>query len=208
MGKIILIRHGETDYTKQEKCCGQKDVPLNTDGIRQARIMQLYFNSMKIDAVYSSDLKRAVQTAKIVFESNVIYKRKSLREIDFGKFYGSTYAEISKLYPEAYKMFLNNPKDLTIPGGENISKFSSRVVSCFNKIQEKSAGKTTALVGHINTIRVILLSILKQGLEAYWSIHQDVAAINIIEFKKGNARVLKINDTSYLKKSHVAIAQN
>lgn len=198
MRKLILIRHVETDYARQGKCCGQKDIPLNAKGVKQARYMQAKLNSMKVDKVYCSDLKRTLQTAKIVFKDKIIYKRKALREIDFGQFSGLTYKEISKIYPNAYKKLLNNPINAKMPGGENMHNFSKRIIGCFDKINNQNTKETIALISHIGPIRVIILKILNLKFDKFWDIQQDIGAINIIEFGKKKSKII-INETNYLK---------
>lgn len=195
MKRLILVRHGETIYSLQEKCCGQKDAALNVKGVKQAEQLQAKLKNVKVDRVYSSDLKRAYQTAKIIFNNKIIHKRKGLREIDFGQFTGLTYKEISRLYPSIYKTLMDNLAKAKMPKGESIHNFAKRVERSFNKIFEQNAAKTVAIVCHINPIRIIFLKILKQKLDKFWNIRQDVAAVNIIEFKRKIPKVIKINDT-------------
>lgn len=199
MKKLFLIRHGETDYTLHRKYCGQKNIPLNANGIKQANYLRTKLKNIKIDKVYSSDLKRAFQTAKIVFQNKIVHKRKALREIDFGKFCGLTFEEASRLYPDVYKTWLSNPANVKIPKGESLTNFAKRVERCFDEIFSQNAKKTVVLVSHGGLIRIILLKILGQGLDKFWKIQQDSAALNIIEFKNGVARIVKLNDVYHLK---------
>lgn len=201
MKKLILIRHGETDYGLQGKYCGYDDIPLNANGIKQANCLRAKLKKIRIDIVYSSDLKRAYQTAKIIFQNKVIHKRKGLREIDFGQFSGLTFEEANRLYPDVYKIWLNNPANAKIPDGENLHNFAKRVKGSFNKIFKQNMKKTVALVTHGGPIKIVLLKILNQDLDKFWDIQQDLAALNIIEFRNGTAKVVRINDTLHLKNS-------
>ena len=199
MKKLILIRHGETDYTAERKYCGHSNTPLNSKGIKQADCLRPKLKKIKIDRIYSSDLRRAYQTAKIIFKNRTIIKKRNLREIDFGKFVGLTWEESSILYPDIYKTWVGNPTDTEIPNGESMRNFVKRVESCFIKISNRNSDKTVAVVSHGGTIRIILLKILRQDLDKFWTIEQNIAAINIIEFENKTPRLLKINDTSHLE---------
>ncbi len=201
MKKLILIRHGETDYTLQRRYCGHEDISLNARGIEQANYLRYKLKNIKVDRVYSSDLKRTFQTAKIIFQNKIIYKRKKLREIDFGVFSGLTLEDVNRLYPDVYKAWLDNPANVKIPEGESLPGFVRRVEKSFNKIFNQNMKKTVALVSHGGTIRVILLKMLRQDLDKFWNIQQDSTALNIIGFKNGIPEIIKINDTSHLKQN-------
>lgn len=199
MKKLILIRHGETGYTEQRRYCGHNNTPLNSKGIKQAIRLRSKLKKIKIDKIYSSDLRRACQTAKIIFKNRLIIKKRNLREIDFGAFVGLTWKESSQRYPSIYKTWLNNPLYTKIPNGESVSKFKKRIEKCFANMLDQNQDKTVALVCHGGPIRIIILKILKQDMDKFWNIEQDIACINIIEFKNGIPQVLKINDTSHLE---------
>lgn len=198
MKRLILIRHGETDYTLNRKYCGHEDIPLNAEGIKQAECLLARLKNLKIDRVYSSDLKRAVQTAKIVFRDRVVFRRKALREVDFGSFSGLTFEKTKSMYPGIYKMWMQSPKDVKIPKGESLFNLARRVGKCFERVSNQNQKKTVALVTHGGPIRVILLKLLKLNLDKFWDIEQHVAAINIIDFENNAPKILTINDTSYL----------
>ncbi|NQT06682.1 MAG: histidine phosphatase family protein [Candidatus Omnitrophica bacterium] len=199
MKKLILIRHGETDYTIKNKFCGHEDIPLNKDGILQAALLKTKLESLNIEKVYSSDLKRAMQTAEILFSNKRIVKRKGLREIDFGKLSGYTHEQVNKLHPELFKEWLNHPECMKVPGGENIKGFTRRVLKTFSGISLRNKRNVVAIVSHGGPIRAILVSLLGLDAKMFWRIEQGVTALNVITFNKGIARVIKINDTAHLK---------
>ncbi len=198
MKRLILIRHGETEFTSQRRYCGHEDVPLNGDGIKQIECLRHRLDGVKIDTVYSSDLRRAMQTAGIIFKGRRILKDESLREIDLGAFSGLTFTQAQRLYPKIYGTFLKNPQDVKMPKGESVRGFAKRVTIGFADICRKTKNKTVAIITHGGTIRILLLKISGSPLDKFWTIEQDTAAINIVEFKDGIPKILKINDTSYL----------
>ena len=202
MKRLIFIRHGETDYTLREKCCGQIDMELNAKGIAQAKRLRTELNGIKIDRVYASDLKRAYQTAQIIFNNKTILKRKGLRELDFGHFSGLTYKQINRLYPKAYKTLMNDLAKAKPLGGESIRHFVNRVERCFNRIFNQNAKNTVAIVSHIGPIRIIHLKIQGENLSNFWEIQQNPGSFRIIEFRKENKRGIKINSNPLLKAQH------
>jgi len=185
MKKLILIRHGETDYTLQRKYCGHENVALNATGIEQAKYLRSKLKNIKIDMLFSSDLKRAFQTAKIAFPKRIILKRRGLREINFGQFSGLTFEEANKSYPKIYSTWLNNPIKAKIPNGENFSDFAERIERCFKAVLRQNSKKTVVLVSHGGPIRIIILKILQKSLDKFWDIEVNTGAINIINFKNG-----------------------
>jgi len=199
MKKLIIIRHGETDYSIKQKCCGQTDVPINSKGIKQAEVLHDSLKRFKVDKVYTSNMKRTIQTAKIIFRDKPLNKRRGIREIDFGKFTGLTYKDIKMRYYSAFKVFMDDPANAKMLKGDTIRGFAQRVIRSYNRIYNENPNKTVAIVAHINPIRVILLHILGKTINDYWSIHQDIGAINVIEFKNKKPKIIAINDTSYLK---------
>jgi len=94
--RLILIRHGMTDWNKEKKYCGRRDIPLSDEGKNQALKLSRKLKSVNFDGVYSSDKKRAIQTARIIFKGLRITKIKGLKELDFGVFEGLTHEEIMK----------------------------------------------------------------------------------------------------------------
>ncbi|NQT21909.1 MAG: histidine phosphatase family protein [Candidatus Omnitrophica bacterium] len=197
MKKLILIRHCETDYVVQKKYCGHEDAQLNSNGIKQARNIQLRLEQADVDKIYSSDLKRASQTADIIFPKRKTIKRKGLREIDFGNFAGLTYEQVLIKYPRVYRKWLESPSDSKIPGGESLFDLSKRVVMCFNEIASGNPNKTIAIISHGGPNRIIILKLLGWNLNRFWDVEQDAAAVNFFISKKGALCALKLNVVSY-----------
>jgi len=198
MKRLILIRHGETDYTKAKRYCGHENTPLNAKGIKQVKRLGKRLKNMKVDKVYCSSLKRTRETAEIVFPGRTLLRRRGLREIDFGKFSGLTFEEACRIHPRAYKTWIGNPLNAKIPEGESMRGFAKRVIRCFKKISGQNPKKIVVLVAHGGPIHIILLKLLGLGLDKFWDLKQAVTAFNVIDFKNGAAKVLKINDTSHL----------
>lgn len=199
MKRLILIRHGETGYTRARKYCGHKDVPLNKVGRVQSKLLRSSLAKEKIDKIYSSDLRRAYETARIVFGKRRITRKKELREMDFGVLNGLVYEEAQAQFPDIYSSWLSSPMETSIPGGERMRDFAKRVNRCFNEISHRNSDANVAILSHGGPIRVILLDILGWNIRRFAEIEQGTAAINIIEYINDNPTVVTMNDTSHLR---------
>lgn len=191
--KLILIRHGETDWSRSRKYCGFSDIPLNRNGKEQARRFCRILKEEKVHKVYSSDMKRALQFAKIIFKDMPVECLPELREINFGIFEGLTYHEIMKRYPAIYTRWINKPFAVSIPGGESLRDLDRRVKRALERILSSSHTKTVVIFTHAGPIRIILGDILKFKPRKIWKIEQDLANMSVIEFinGRGNVRLLK-----------------
>lgn len=204
--KLILIRHGETDYTAKKICCGFVNVNLNERGKWQAEKLALRLKEEKIDMVYSSDLKRAWMTAKIIFANFPININLSpkLREMNFGIYEGLSYDYFISKWEEIFVQQGRSFVKTSIPEGESLVHLNKRVIfelnSILKKHKENKQGETVAIVSHSGPIKIILLNALKAGLKNFWSIKQDLVALNIVEYYDNNEGkvVSLVNDTCHL----------
>lgn len=207
MTRLILIRHGQTDYNLAKRYCGLSDPPLNHKGIEQAKRLAVRLKGLGIDRVYSSALARAYDTAVLIFKNKTIKKSADLREMDFGIFDGLTRREIIKKRPSLYKSWIDNPLEVKIPGGEKPTQFRRRIRRYFSFILSRHPDETIAVVTHGGPIRVILCDALGYDMKMFLQIEQSVGALNIIEYSEKLAPVvIKMNDTSHLlnKKARAA----
>jgi len=199
MTRLILIRHGETDFNLQNRYCGFSDPPLNSKGIEQSEKLAAELEAIGVDKVYASDLKRAYETAAIIFKGNSIEKTENFREMNFGIFEGLKYEEIVQRYSKFYRDWIDNPLKVQIPKGEGVRDLSKRVKGRLYSIISRYKDRTIAVVTHGGPIRVILCDALKYGLDMFWQIEQNIGALNIIEYsKKLEPHIVKVNDTSPL----------
>jgi len=194
--KLILIRHGSTQWNLKKRYCGFTDLGLNADGKKQTRKLYKRLKGNPVDKIYSSDRRRAIETAKIIFRSSKFEKMPDLREMHFGVFEGLTYDEIMKRHPVIYKRWLDDPYSITIPKGEGLSEVKKRVVSAFKKIIALNINKTVAVVCHGGAISVFLNHIL--GSKNFWKHIPKSASISIVEYKKGKPKIKLFNDTMHL----------
>jgi len=199
--KIILIRHGQTGYNKEKIFRGKIDVPLDSTGILQTKAIAEKLSSYNIKAIYSSPLKRALETSTPIaatFNLDVEIDDKFV-DFDFGEWQGLGLEEVQKKFPDLYCKWLKEPHLVKIPNGESLGLVRERVTEVINRIIEKNQD-TTAIVSHRVINKVIICAMLSLDNSHFWQIKQDVGAINVIEYKKGMFIVVSLNDTCHLEK--------
>jgi len=172
---------------------------LNNKGIWQSKRLAYRLEELSPVKIYSSDLKRAYETAKIIFRNNSIEKEVDLREMNFGLFEGLRYEEIVRKYPKLYRDWVDNPEKIKIPNGESLSDLHKRVKERLSFILSQHEGKTLAVVTHGGPIRVILCDAFGFDVNMLWQIGQEIGALNIIDYAgESSPVVVKTNDISAL----------
>lgn len=196
MIKLILIRHSETKWNKQKKYLGRTDISLSPKGQKQAGLISGYLRNKNISVIYSSKLKRAIETAATIAKSHNLEVKQDagLNEIDFGKWEGMTFNQIRKKYPILARKYLSDPLNTKIPEGESLLKFRNRINKALEKILAREKG-TIVIISHAGVNRIIICSLLKLPLSYLWQIKQDIGAINIIEIYKNMNIISLINHT-------------
>jgi probable phosphoglycerate mutase len=143
MSLITLIRHGETTWNADRRVQGQLEAPLSERGRKQAEALALRLRDEKFDALYSSDLSRAYDTALKICSASIanagvrIEIDERLRERHYGVFQGLTWAEIKSRFPGDYERYRSLFPGITIPGGESMEDFAERVLRALGEIASK-----------------------------------------------------------------------
>lgn len=182
--EIHLIRHGETEDADSRRYKGHIDVPLSDIGKEQIKRLSKYMSTAVsgCEAVYCSDLSRALKSAEIIAEpfrlEPVIME--FLRERNFGVWEGMTFDEIKGKYNDAFNAWAENPLEFGPVGGESTIEVRDRIMPAFNVIADKHRGQKIAIVSHGGVIRIILCELLGIPLENIFRIEQDFAALNVI----------------------------
>lgn len=196
--KLYIVRHGETSANKKELIMGHGDIPLNRDGVAQAKKLAERLRIVNFDFIYSSDLKRARRTTKEIFkyqDCRISYV-KALREKNFGDFEGKS----RQPYYEYFNEHGYEP-DTPIPGGgESRRVFQKRVISFLDRIYKKQRNKTVLFSTHGGVMKMLLLHIYKTPLETNSKLKLDNAALTLIKFhKSGRHKILIENDVRHLE---------
>ena len=201
MGKIYLIRHGETNSNLGHKFQGRIDMPLNGNGLQQARKMAKYMADKKIDAIYSSSMLRARMTAaELAMVKNLPYRNlDSLREISFGDWEGLEYSEISRRWPKEMDAFLNRPAEWVPPNGESFPEAEKRCVAAFEQIfDECGHGKNIAIVSHGGIVRLQLCMVLGIPLNNLWKLSVYNVSVSTLSDWNGTLCAESINVADFL----------
>ncbi|MCP4050577.1 MAG: histidine phosphatase family protein [bacterium] len=197
--KILLIRHGETDWNCEKKYYGATDTALNANGIKQAEKLSKRLKYENISRVCSSDLKRAEKFARLACNDIKVEVYTGLREINFGIFEGLTSKQINSKYKDIYQKWINDPFTTTIPEAESLDVFSKRVITAYEEIISVKEDISLCIFTHGGPLKVIMGYIMGLDRGAVWSLGQDIAALNIIKFDNDKFKVSLLNDTSYLE---------
>ena len=200
MIKLILVRHGVTEWNKSLRYQGHSDIPLSEIGRGQAKALSERLAKAKIDAFYASDLSRAKETAEIIASPHheEVKLMSQYRETKFGEWEGLTYNEIIEKFPREMADWRVNPTVTRIPGGETLNEVAQRCMSGINEIKAEHEQQTVLLVAHGGIIRIIISSLIGINLNEYWKIQQDNTALNIIEIHDDKSILCLLNDTNHL----------
>ena len=167
MVELWLIRHGQTDWNRQVRYQGQMDIPLNREGIAQAKAVAKHLNGSKFDALYSSDLVRASRTAGIIADKvglSVILDPR-LREICQGILQGMKPSEVPDKYPELIEMAKKDYQNWHAPGGESVRQVAERMAAAANDIARKYPGGKVLVISHGFALATLVVQAAKLPLE-------------------------------------------
>ena len=183
--RLCLIRHGETSWNMDRRLQGHTDTPLNENGQVQARLMALALKKLqlKFDALYSSDLQRAVDTAHAITEvlHTPATELSELRERHFGALQGLTITEAPVAKPEVWQAHISRDLDHDLEGGESIAVFSHRVSRTLEQLRQKHSGQTILVVSHGGTLDMMYRLASKQLLNSGRMTSVPNASLNWLE---------------------------
>lgn len=201
MTKIILVRHGQTEWNRVERFRGRADIPLNETGLAQAEATGLRVAAeWQPTAIYSSPLSRAIQTAEAIARnfSLEVQRYPGLIDIDYGEWQGLSPDEARQRWPAELDAWYNAPEKARIPGGESLEELRTRAMSTVNELAASHPGQTIGLIGHTVINRIILLGVLGLGNERFWRLRQEPCAINVFEAEADDFTLASLNDTCHL----------
>lgn len=191
--KIYLVRHGESQSNKQKLFVGQGDVPLSERGLAQAKKTAEFLKHVKVDAIYSSDLIRAydtaMQTAKL--KNLPIIKDAGLRELSIGKYEFTPHEIMQTKYSDKWNGWLNNFAEAYFEEGESVKEVQDRVVKTITKIAEQNAGKTVFIFSHATSIRCFAAYCNDGGLQNIDKISWvSNASVTELDYENGQFKII------------------
>jgi len=200
MTELILARHGETVWNVEKIYRGRADVNLDEVGIKQADLLGKYLSSWKLEAIYSSPVKRATDTANIIarYKKIGVQIAEGLVDFDYGEWQSLPEKEVKKLYPALLNEWHNNPHKVRMPAGESLEDVRNRAIEVVNDVLSKYQG-SVVLVSHRVVNKVLICSLLGLDNSHFWNIKQDVGGITIFDYVDGRFVLTRHNDTSHLR---------
>jgi probable phosphoglycerate mutase len=198
--ELIVVRHGQTEWNVRGRVQGSHDSPLTERGVRQAKAVGEALAFEAIDAVYSSDLGRAQQTAEIIAAHVGCEMRlePALRERRFGVFEGLTWAEIAERHPDDFAAYEAN-RDHAPPGGETSSERHERVVSCVERLVAAHRGQRILVVSHGGTLKCLFKHTVGLPHEEPRRFSVFNAALNRFSITDGEWKLEVWGDTHHLR---------
>lgn len=196
--RLILARHGETDYNQQWRYQGRTDLGLNRVGLWQVGRLRRRLYREPIDAVYTSNFERAAETAGIVARGRGlrVVPCENLAEIDFGRFEGMTYAEIVERYPDWQPSDYN----FTAYGGESLEQLARRIRAFANGLSsDNPADAEILIIAHSGSLRVLLCVLLGMDIENWRRFRLAPASLTVVEDFGQEPVLTLLNDVSHLK---------
>jgi probable phosphoglycerate mutase len=189
-----LVRHGDTRQDQIRRYIGRTNLPLNAAGRAQARALQKQMADIPFARIYSSDLRRCLETARIIGgpRGSSIRKLPALREINLGEWDGQTMSGISQRFPEEFHRRGLDLPGFRPPGGESFEDLQARVVPAFLDVITRTQGPLL-VIAHAGVNRAILCHILGRPLEELLQVPQAFGCLNIIERRGSRLTVKSVN---------------
>jgi 2,3-bisphosphoglycerate-dependent phosphoglycerate mutase len=199
--KLIAVRHGETEWNAELREMGHLDSPLTPLGIQQAQALGHRLKNLGFDALYTSDLGRAVQTAEIIGRicDKPVQLNSSLRERHMGIFQGLTREEISEKYPEQMAAYERIGFLDLIPGGETAQERTDRSVRILTEIASRHPEQTVVVVTHGGFLTGFLGFVLGIPFSNGRRYRKENASFNAFEYLEPNWYLQTWNDISHLE---------
>ncbi len=190
--RILLVRHGETEWNRQQRFQGQIDVPLNSKGQDQARCAAEFLQSVSIDRAFSSPMLRPKETAEKILSKHpelVLEYIDELKEISHGLWEGKFEHEIEAEFPGELLRWQQTPGAVQMPEGENLLQVWDRVATAWQQMVNNIApGATALVVAHDAVNKAILCQVFNLDPASFWLFKQGNGGVSVIDYYKGGDR--------------------
>ena len=191
---LYLVRHGQVEGFEEKRYNGQGDVPLTATGQAQFSLLQMRLQAKEISAVYSSDLSRCLEGARMLGQPFGLepVALPELRELDIGAWEGQTWEELQSKHPGDWQARLEDIVNYQVPGGESLIGMAERVREALKQIIDRHPGEALILVAHGGVNRVILLDAIGAPLARLFHVEQDFGCLNLIDYYPDGQAVVKL----------------
>ena len=198
---LLVVRHGQTAWNKEERFRGQTDLPLDETGLRQAQATGQYITARyRPNAVLSSPLRRAMQTAEAICRplNLTVEPHQGLLDLNFGDFAGLTIPEARARSPEICRAWFSAPHTVRFPGGESLDDVRGRVKELVHYVVGQHSNQQVVLVTHQVVCRVLFCVLLDLDNRWFWRLRVDTASVTAYEVDRGQVTLVFSNDTCHL----------
>ncbi len=201
---LYLVRHAETVWNQENRFQGQQDVPLSGEGRRQAarlaRRLRARDGGLSFDALWSSDLSRAYDTASAIGEAlNLdVVARPEFREMHFGAWEGLTFPEVAERFPESAAAYRRDSVRTRPPGGESFLEMQTRVAGAFKALWRPDL-RRVILVAHGGCLKALICHLLDLEPELRDRFVIENTGLTLVRYQPDRGRLLALNDTAHLE---------
>lgn len=193
---LYLVRHGQSVGNLNDQFMGHTDTPLTELGQRQAKMAAAYLKNIHLDAIYSSDLQRAYNTAcaTAAVKNMSVTKSTQLREIFGGQWETVKFPQLHAQFPEDFGTWCNDFKNCRCTGGESVLEMQSRIVAEIARIAEENPGKSVAVFFHATPIRVFRIH-----CDGDWNApYPSNASTTVAEYENGEFKLIEYSIDHYM----------
>ena len=197
--RLILVRHGETEWNRQSRIIGHTEIALNETGRRQATLLAQALRDEKVSAIYASPLQRTRETAAEISRVLGVAVKfdDAFKEIAAGDIDGLTFEEVAERHGDFFKHWMRGDPALRLPGGESFTDLRNRTWPAVQRIVGVHSDGDVIIVSHTLAIMSIIASALEMKISDFRRIRLNVASISVLEFKEGKVSLLLFNDTCH-----------
>ena len=202
--RLLIVRHGQTDWNSSGRFQGQTDIPLNPAGLKQAQAIAERLAFETPAAIYASDLQRAWQTAEIIHSAMPPERRcpliadSRLREMCFGKWEGLTYSEIQARQPRLLQRWESDLEHTAPPDGETLLGMAERVQAAYDSILATHPETSVVVVAHGGPLQMLIARALGMPAGRFWQVHLSNASLSLLNVYPEGAIVNLLNSADHL----------
>ena len=198
--RLFVVRHGVTDWTRERRFAGWRDIPLSEAGRRQCEAVARALEAANPAAVWASPLERTRLSAEIIAKPHRlgVTLEGAFREMGFGEWEGLTREEVATRSPREWEMWRTTPERFQAPGGETLTAVAARVAQGLEELRAEHEGAAAILVTHAIVSRLIVLAALGLGPARLWTVDSTPAGISELEYRDDWVTVHRMNTLAHL----------
>jgi broad specificity phosphatase PhoE len=198
--RLFVVRHGVTDWARERRFAGWRDIPLSEAGRRQCEAVAQALEPTAPAGVWASPLERARVSAEIIAKPHRlgVTLEPAFREMGFGQWEGLTREEVAARFPREWETWRTAPERFTAPGGEALAAVAERVARALDELRAAHEGGPALLVTHAVVSRLLVLAALGLGPARLWAVDSTPAGISELEYRDDWVTVHRMNTVAHL----------